>query len=224
MGPASVPATIYAVWREELSAAILANPLFEPLAAVGGKWDLQPNNTQSLAQRLRNVFYSLLVQRDTSVLPPGESWESVGARALAAATTWLAEKFGPDQSAWQWSRLHRTRPRHPLSDAFPEHAEVLDPPSVGVGGDGDTVQNGTYACPDARDYTITASSVTRYCFDLSDWDNSGWTSPLGASGHPGSPHYADQVTAWSEQRLYPMLYSWDRIEGDAETRQRLEPA
>ena len=89
---------------------------------------------------------------------------------------------------------------------------------------GATPQNGTYACPDARDYTITASSVTRYCFDLSDWDNSGWTSPLGASGHPGSAHYSDQVTAWSEQKLFPMLYSWDRIEADAEARQHLEPA
>jgi penicillin amidase len=66
--------------------------------------------------------------------------------------------------------------------------------------------------------------VTRYCFDLSDWDKSGWTSPLGASGHPGSPHYADQVPAWAEQRLHPMLYSWDKIEADAESHQRLEPA
>ncbi len=224
MGPASIPATVYAVWREELTAAILANPLFEPLAAVGGKWDLQPSNTQPLAQRLRNVFYSLLVQRDTSVLPPGESWESLGAKALANAVAWLSDILGPDQADWRWERIHRTRPRHPLSDTFPEHAELLDPPSVGVGGDGDTPQNGTFACPDARDYTITASSVTRYCFDLSDWDNSGWTSPLGASGHPGSPHYADQVTAWSEQKLFPMLYSWDRVEADAESRQRLEPA
>ena len=38
-----------------------------------------------------------------------------------------------------------------------------------------TGQNGTFACPDTRDYTITASSVTRYCFDLSDWESSGWT-------------------------------------------------
>ena len=224
MQPDSVPAAIYAVWREEITQAILANPLFEPLAAVGGKWDLLPNNTQPLAQRLRNVFYSLLVQRDTSVLPPGESWESLGARALANAVAWLADALGQDQAAWRWERIHRTRPRHPLSDAFPEHAELLDPPSVGVGGDGDTPQNGTFASADARDYTLTSSSVTRYCFDLSDWDKSGWTSPLGASGHPGSPHYADQVTAWSEQRLFPMLYSWDRIEADAEARQRLEPA
>ena len=100
---------------------------------------------------------------------------------------------------------------------------MLDPPSVGVGGDGDTPQAAPFACADARDYTLTATSVTRYCFDLSDWDKSGWTSPLGASGHPGSPHYADQVPAWSEQRLHPMLYSWDRIEADAEARLRLVP-
>jgi penicillin amidase len=224
MGPADVPPTIYAVWREEITAAILANPLFEPLAAVGGRWDLQPANAMPLTNRLRNVFYSLLVQRDTSMLPPGESWESLGARALASAVAWLAATLGPDQADWRWERLHRTGPRHPLSDTFPEHAELLDPPSVGVGGDGDTPQCGAYACPDARDFTITASSVTRYCFDLSDWDNSGWTSPLGASGHPGSPHYADQVTAWSQQRLFPMLYSWDRVEADAEARQRLVPA
>lgn len=224
MGPDSVPATIYAVWREEIAAAILTNPLFAPLADVGGKWDLQPSSPVSLAQRFRNVFYSLLVQRDTSVLPPGESWESIGAQALAATTTWLGETLGADQTAWHWDRIHRTGSKHPLSASFPELNGLLDPPAVGVGGDGDTVQNATYACPDARDYTITAASVTRYCFDLSDWNNCGWTSPIGASGHPGSPHYADQVTAWSEQRLYPMLYAWDRIEADAESRQLLEPA
>ncbi len=59
---------------------------------------------------------------------------------------------------------------------------------------------------------------------VADWDQSGWTVPLGASGHPGSPHFADQITAWSEQRLSPMLYSWPRIEANAEGRQRLEPS
>jgi len=98
---------------------------------------------------------------------------------------------------------------------------VGDDVAVGVGGDGDTPQNGSFAPADARDYTLTSSSVTRYCFDLSNWDNSGWTSPLGASGHPGSPHYADQVPAWAEQRLHPALYNWPRIEALAKSRQAL---
>ena len=73
-------------------------------------------------------------------------------------------------------------------------------------------------------FTLTNTSVARYCFDLADWDNSGWVVPLGASGHPGSTHFADQVAAWSEGRLLPMRYSWDRISQDAATHQRLDPA
>jgi penicillin amidase len=224
MGPSDVPPTIYAVWREQISAAILSGPLFAPLVTAGGTWELQPSQSMPLAQRLRNVIYGLMKARDEAVLPPGETWESVGASALAKAIAWLTDTLGPDQAGWEWGKIHRTRPRHPLSAVFPELAELLDPPSVGVGGDGDTPQAASYACADGTDYTLAGTSVTRYCFDLSDWDNSGWVSPLGASGHPGSPHYADQIPAWAEQRLHPMLYSWDKIEATAESRQRLEPA
>ena len=48
--------------------------------------------------------------------------------------------------------------------------------------------------------------------DLGDWDNSAWISPLGASGHPGSPHYSDQTPIWADIQLVPMLYDWGRIE------------
>jgi penicillin amidase len=66
--------------------------------------------------------------------------------------------------------------------------------------------------------------VTRYCFDLADWERSGWTVPHGASGHPGSAHYADQVTAWADRQLHPMHFAWDRVEAAATARQRLEPS
>jgi penicillin amidase len=224
MGPDDVAATIYAVWREQVTAVLLASPAFAPLVEAARRWELVPSQAMALAQRLRNPLFGLLARRDLSVLPPGESWQSVGATALARTCSWLAEQLGPDQGGWQWQRIHRTRPRHPLSASFPELAELLDPPSVGVGGDSDTPQAATFAAADGHDFTLTSTSVTRYCFDLSDWDRSGWTSPLGASGHPGSPHYADQVAAWSQQRLHPMLYSWDKIDADAEARQRLEPA
>ena len=42
-------------------------------------------------------------------------------------------------------------------------------------------------------YNVTGLSVNRYIHDPSDWTKSRWIAPLGASGHPGSPHYADQV-------------------------------
>jgi penicillin amidase len=71
---------------------------------------------------------------------------------------------------------------------------------------------------------VSATSVARYVFDLADWEQSGWVVPLGVSGHPGSPHYADQVPAWADARLLPMRYAWERIRTEAATRQVLDPA
>ena len=70
---------------------------------------------------------------------------------------------------------------------------------------------------------MTLLSVVRYVYDLAVWDNSGWAVPLGASGHPASPHYADQSEVWGRVDLVPMLYSWDRIQAEAETHQVLSP-
>jgi penicillin amidase len=88
-----------------------------------------------------------------------------------------------------------------------------------MGGDGDTPHSGSYAA--AGPFTVTGTSAARYVFDTSDWDNSRWIVPLGASGHPGSHHYSDQTPVWEKIDLVPMLYGWERIEAEAETRQEV---
>ena len=70
---------------------------------------------------------------------------------------------------------------------------------------------------------MTGLSVARYAFDLADWDNSRWIIPLGASGHPGSPHYADQTPVWAAIQTIPMLYDWDKVGAQAEAYQELGP-
>ena len=89
-------------------------------------------------------------------------------------------------SEWTWGRVHRTSPRHALSAAFPNLAQELNPPSVGTHGDGFTPLAGSYSA--AEPYIVTSASMARYVFDTANWDNSRWVVPLGASGHPGSPH------------------------------------
>ena len=93
---------------------------------------------------------------------------------------------------------------------------------MAVGGDGDTVQNAGFLA--TAGYGVSATSVARYVFDLADWGQSGWVIPLGVSGHPGSPHYADQVAPWAEGRLVPMRYDWARIRREAGAPQVLDPA
>jgi penicillin amidase len=89
-----------------------------------------------------------------------------------------------------------------------------------MGGDGDTPFAASYSA--AEPFTVVGASVARYVFDTGDWDNSGWIVPLGASGHPGSPHYEDQTALWADARLIPMLYDWARIAAESESTQRLK--
>ena len=62
-------------------------------------------------------------------------------------------------------------------------------------------------------------AIARYAYDVGAWDTGSWLVFHGASGHPGSPHYADQVPLWGKGALIPALYAWPRIEALSRTRQ-----
>lgn len=224
MQPAAVGATLYAVWREQTIALLLEGPALRPLTEINPAREPVPLRGLSLASRLRGPITALLAADDPTLLPPGQSWSSLLTAALVRTIDWLTGRFGPDMSQWQWGRLHVTAPVHPLAGAWPELAAQLNPPSVGAGGDGDTPQAASFAGLTGTGFALTATSVARYCFDLADWEQSGWVIPLGASGHPGSPHFANQVEAWRQVRLFPMRYDWGRITREASHQQRLEPA
>ena len=220
MDPDSVAATIFSAFRLKLDRRILRY-LLGPLAEEA--LTETSRGGPAHAARLRAHFLHLMDQGDVSMLPPGPgSWEALIGEALASAVEELSEQLGPDMTKWQWSRVHHTAPKHPLSEVYPEAADLLDPPSVTSGGDGDTPQAASYS--PAQPYTIASTSVLRYIYDLSDWSNSRWIVPLGSSGHPGSAHYADQALIWSEVGYVPMLYSWTQIAESAESCQTLRKA
>jgi len=213
-----VAPTIFAAVRERLMRALLA-PLFGPLAPEA--FGTMPGGPVNHAARLKALLAEWIRRDERTLLPPGDDWPAALRRALEEAVADLRAALGPDPDAWRWSRVHVTRPRHPLSPVFPEDAALLDPPSVATGGDGETVQAGGYV--PAAGYAVTMTSVARYVFDLGDWGNSAWIVPLGTSGHPGSPHYADQAQDWANIRLRPMRYDWSRIRAEAKHHQRLAP-
>jgi penicillin amidase len=218
MAPDSVAATIYAVCREELMWLVM-----EPVLGMLAREALRGGLYGALMPlgQLRQRLLIMMQVDDRTLLPAGENWPAMLAKALARAVAWLRQELSDDPQRWQWSRLHRTTPRHPLAGDFPELAERLNPPAVAIGGDGDTVQAASINA--GSGYTVGGTSVTRFVFDLSDWRHSAWVVPLGASGHPGSPHYADQTATWAAVQLSPMLYDWAQISDEAETQQMLEP-
>jgi penicillin amidase len=216
MDPSGAAPAIYAVFRERLVRNLLA-PLLGPLGAEA--FGTAPGAPVTHLARLKARLAGWIRSDDRTLLPAGATWPAALAQAFADAVAELQADLGPDAAGWRWDRLHVTRPRHPLSAVFPDAAALLDPPSVGVGGDGDTVQASSFV-PGAG-YAVTGTSVARYVFDLGDWNRSAWIVPLGASGHPGSPHFADQVQDWAAVRLRPMRYDWARIRAEAEQHQRL---
>ena len=160
-----------------------------------------------------------MAEDDVSCLGQEQTWPAVIEAALVQAVADLRERLGDDMQRWTWGAVHGTRPRHPLSGAFPDSAALLDPPPVATHGDGDTPLAGAYSV--VSPFTASVMSVNRYIHDPSDWRNSRWIVPLGASGHPGSPHYADQAGLWADVETVAQLWEWPDILAAAETRQVL---
>jgi len=200
MDPGSREALVYYAIRDELAAVLCER---EPVrSTVENPYASEEPYPSPAHYRIRTALPRII---GTDLVPDD---------AVAEATKRALDKI--DEGA-TWGDVHRTKTVHPLSRLFPDAA--LDPKPVSMGGDGDTPQAGS----EEKGLGIVHSSVARYAFDLGDWDASGWIVPLGSSGHADSPHYADQAQDWADVKLRPMLYSWSRIEADAESRQVLEP-
>jgi penicillin amidase len=222
MDRTSVAATLYAVARtylyQDVVEAALGRFAKEALGAAAGTG----RGASTHASQIYAQAVSAMERGDTSPLPAGQTWPSLVASALQRAVTELGACLGEDMHTWTWGRVHHTRPRHPLSRLFPAVAALLDPPSVAAGGDGDTPQQGGYSSVER--FVLTSVSVNRYIHDPSDWRRSRWIVPLGASGHPGSRHYADQAEFWADVQTIPQLWDWEEIRTTAATRQQLLPS
>ena len=218
MDPDAVEPTLYSAFRLKLHQ-MLAQHFLGPLAEQ--PYNLPGRGIRNPMREIESRLVTMAWDNDTSLLPPGTEWKPLLAQALAEGVSDLKERLGGDIDSWKWGRVHHTRPQHPLSPVFPDAAPLLNPPSIQLGGDGDTPQAAGYSIYDP--FTITGTSVARYIFDPSDWDNSRWIVPLGASGHPGNSHYADQASTWGQVATIPMHYDWERIQAVAESHQILEP-
>jgi len=214
-----VQPTIYSAMRDALLKEVFETNLTEKLAHDA--WHPADRGLGSFSNRLKARLVSMIEQDDCSLLPEGDTWPTAVNRALSKAISTLTERLGENMGEWQWERVHQARPKHNLSAAFPELAELLDPPAIPTSGDGDTPLQGGYS--PAAPNTVTSLSVARYSYDPSNWENSLWVVPLGSSGHPGSHHYADQSETWRQVKMIPMGYDWDAIAASCETEQTLQP-
>jgi penicillin amidase len=113
--------------------------------------------------------------------------------------------MGNDMNAWNWGRLHVLAQPHFLSKRG-DLGALLDLNGKPCGGDNVTVCSGS---ADAS-YAAALGAGFRMVAELSDPDAGIWeTEVAGASGHPGSPHYADQIDPWAAGELHYIALKGD---------------
>jgi penicillin amidase len=161
-----------------------------------------------------------------ALLADGElGWFAAGRRepsivsAMTAALGWLTARLGTDMSEWKWGRLHVVSLRHILSGRG-DLGQLLDQKGASVRGNMHTVCNtGLGADFDAR-----TGAGYRLIADLS-------ASPpelhavdgQSESGHPGSPHYADQLRGWIDATYHRLPLDRTVVSASAITRLTLVP-
>jgi penicillin amidase len=139
--------------------------------------------------------------------------------AMDEALDWLEQRLGDDANQWEWGKIHRLGATHPAARTELHH-EFLDiAPRPHPGGPG--VLCSSIYSPGSFDTRI--GPIYRFIASLDPDARTETISWPGQSGHPGSPHYADQVERQvvGEYAAFPIV--WEDVVAQATSETRLHP-
>ena len=193
MEPDRVGASIFEVffnyWTRRVASERLGGEVAEMLAGSSG----------GLA--------ASLLESDTT------GWFALGDRASAAEETMkktlddLERRLGADMSSWEWGRLHTVQLYHVLTGRG-DLGDLLDLGGLPVKGNGFTVCNTGFD----PNYLAPMGAIYRQVTDMSSEPEGMFAvDAQGSSGHPGSPHYGDQLVEWINGRYHFMPFDGDEV-------------
>ncbi len=137
-------------------------------------------------------FATRLLAEDKHGYIRSKSREEVIIACMNRAIATLTEQFGADMSQWEWGKIHKITLNHLLSDRG-DLSDLLKRGGQPVGGNGITVSNTGFD----PNYLASIGANWRHNADLADDPPGLWAvDATGQSGHPGSPHYGDQLSEW----------------------------
>ncbi len=199
--PESGAALVYAEFRRRVARALFAPIVGDDTWA----WLVDPANTGGARLVSEWAFHVSMTLDAAATAPGNRAWDDVLAPVLADAWQAAARTAGSaDPAAWRWDAAHETAAPHTLSPVIPELVANLDPPAIALGGDPDTLQVSGYGWAPTAGFRVASVSVYRQVVDFADPEAATWSIPGGASGLPGTPHYADQVATWRDHERVPM--------------------
>lgn len=183
----------------ELVAPSLFNVFFTFWSKSVADAHFEGVTAELLAKQVEGVASRLLADDPHGWLPAGERLPRIR-RVFSDTLAFLAERFGADMSAWHWGRVHRMPLKHVLS-ARGDLAQLLNEDGGSAKGDMITVCN-TGSGPN---WLANSGAGYRLIADLSSNDLLA-VDCQSHSGHPGTPHYSDQLAAWTsgEYHILPL--------------------
>ena len=206
-----------AVWADILAAAF-ADDLPDGYGPSGGSRWLEV--VRRLVDEPASPWWD-----DKSTPGVVEGRDEVLTRAMVAARRELTAALGREATDWRWGQLHPAAPEHPVlgGSSLPGLIRnLVNPDPVAVGG-GSSIVNATAWDASSGSFAVTAAPSMRMVVDLGDLDASTWVTLTGASGHPASVHYADQLGPWSRGETFPWPFTQAATEADARDRLTFTP-
>jgi penicillin G amidase len=140
--------------------------------------------------------------------------------ALDGALDDLTTRLGDDPDGWRWGALHRARFAGRLA-ILGGLEDLFSAGEVELGGDEQTVLQGKYEPEWSYEAVVIPS--WRQILDPSDWDASVGTIPVGQSGHPASPHFADLLPLWAAGEHHPMPFTRRAVDEATDSTLLLRP-
>ena len=134
-----------------------------------------------------------------------ESRDEILRQAMVEARRELTSGSARTRRRWQWGHLHRLTLQHTALGGVDVPGPVRGLFNRGPwddAGGGSRSSTPTAGTP-SQGYEVNWAPSMRMVVDLADLDRSRWVNQTGASGHPFSSHYDDQVGAWIEGETYP---------------------
>lgn len=150
-----------------------------------------------------------------------ETPQQITEAALSGAYLWLEERLGPDDSKWQWGKIHRYFWAHPGARKSYEHWLMSKGPYPAP-GDNITMNLAGYDAGNDK-YDVFIIPSLRMIAPLDDLTKTMIVGPMGQSAQPGHPHYDDLLPHWLEGKQIPLLFDKEEIERQAAERLVLTP-
>lgn len=153
-----------------------------------------------------------------------ESRDDILRQAMMDARDEMTREQALDPDQWTWGHLHRLDLHSSTlgESGIAPVERLLNRDGYEVGGGSSTVDATAWDATEG--YGVTSAPSMRMVVSLADLDRSRWINLTGVSGHPGSPHYADQTELWATGRYLPWVFSRDAVEAAAEDTLTLLPA